>query len=137
MKRPADMTDSELVETVIARLRVQGRRAVDEVEACVYRTPSGDGCAVGVLLSDELATSADAIRGRVYRVCRVDPRIAEWLGVSLNEDGLAEDSSRAYLLLHLQEIHDSSHNWNPGGLKPSAVMAMRQCLTASLKAGIF
>jgi hypothetical protein len=46
-------TAQEIFNTVAMHLLVQGRKAVGKNGKCVYRSPNGDRCAVGVLISDE------------------------------------------------------------------------------------
>ena len=47
------ITRQEAFDTALTHLRVQGRRAVDEVGRCMYRTKTGLKCAIGALISDD------------------------------------------------------------------------------------
>lgn len=50
---PETATDQEVFDIVARHLLTQGRRALWG-EACAYRTPEGDRCAIGALIPDEV-----------------------------------------------------------------------------------
>lgn len=69
---------------------------------CVYRNPSGNGCAVGCMLPDSMAAKADGFKATVYHAPLWD-LCKDWFA-NVNID----------LLRAMQSWHDS------GGLYPDA-----------------
>lgn len=97
------MEAQEIFDTVAKHLFTQGCRSIeiDEEgeESCLYRSPDGKMCAVGVLIPDEI----------------YDPRMEHQ-----NSDNLLETPGYEFpkwmqdnklLLLSLQRVHDSSLHW--------------------------
>jgi hypothetical protein len=98
-------TLQETFDTIYTRLIKQGCSAVVETNenslgiACVYRNDKGQGCAVGVLMSDEeieLARKGDVI----------DSHINELLA-TLQYTGYEDQQEIAWFLESCQQVHDS------------------------------
>lgn len=47
------MTDQETFDTIVKRMRAQGRPSVGPAGGCLYRGPNGDVCAGGAVISDD------------------------------------------------------------------------------------
>ena len=142
------LTNEQIVEQVIANLRIQGRQAFDSKGGtCKYRTLDGAACAIGGLISDELATLADEQPDPTVS-CAVTtlPALADFFGVKLEWyqewTGESEDEDEGWNILadkvserkvdflgKIQTIHDDVDNWNPWGLKVDAVAKLRSLLT--------
>ena len=56
------MNAQEIFDKVATHLSKQGHRAFDD-NACMYRSPNGDKCAMGCLIPDE-EYNADTMEGR-------------------------------------------------------------------------
>jgi hypothetical protein len=107
------MEPQEILDTVARHLFRQGRRAVEPVDSfasCRYRTPSGDKCAVGALIPDEMYDPT-------FENVRVSVLIRH-RGCDL-PDWFAEN---AVLLAELQGVHDNPMSW-------ADTQAMRYALT--------
>jgi hypothetical protein len=90
-------TAQDIFDTVALHLIVQGRRAILGTH-CRYRTPSGDRCAIGVLLPDGVYNrqmEGASVRGN-----------CKYLPVSLQ--------AHMALLVNLQELHDDIYLCEPG-----------------------
>lgn len=75
------MTPQEIFDTVAEHLFSKGGPALDEGENCVYRTPDGRMCAVGRLISDELAALGNgaSVMSLIQRAKDKEIKVPEWL----------------------------------------------------------
>lgn len=99
MKPVSEMTKQEVFDIVAEHLLTQNERAYDQHLGCMYRSPQGLKCAVGVLIPDEQYDPKMECGG-IYTLNRNFPQ----LGFKVHED----------LLKHLQEVHDgneSTEHW--------------------------
>lgn len=85
-------TAQEIFNTVAMHLLVQGRKAVGKNGKCAYRSPNGDRCAVGVLISDE--EYLKKMEGKTVVKLLIDGQMPERLLRHVN------------LLAELQAVHD-------------------------------
>lgn len=86
------LTRQQIFDTVLARLREQGRASVNERGHCAYRGENGAKCAVGHLMPDDKFDPE--WEGSVYDL---PDEAFEAMGVSGDDLGF---------LLHLQKAHD-------------------------------
>jgi hypothetical protein len=92
-------TAQDIFDTVALHLIVQGRRAIAG-NHCRYRAPSGDRCAIGVLLSDEVykrKMEGASVRGN-----------SKYLPLSLQ--------AHMGLLVDLQDVHDDVNLCESGSM---------------------
>lgn len=89
------MTRQEVFDKVVAHLRAQGRKAVNERGDCVYHAPDGTKCAAGCLILDEHYREDFEDKSSAH------PDVAR----ALRNSGVPEDAST--LVRDLQRIHDS------------------------------
>lgn len=88
------MADQELFDKVVAHLRAQNAKALDQTDACMYRAPDGKRCAAGCLILDE--HYAPDLEGKSAIHDGVWPR--------LRASGVAD--SQTALVQALQSVHD-------------------------------
>jgi len=89
-------TKQEIIDQVINGLIEQGQQAIED-DTCMYRSPTGLKCAIGMLISDEDYDSRMEGHG-----------INELLGNSwLPENIIAIEETYPKLLRNLQSFHDS------------------------------
>jgi hypothetical protein len=97
------MTPQEIFDTVAKHLFTQGCRSVEDAEdadaACLYRGPEGRMCAVGVLIPDELYSSAIEYENIGHLLSKAGSLFPEWM--KANEP----------LLQSLQSTHDRPRHW--------------------------
>lgn len=98
------MNAQEIFDTVTVHLFTQGKRATEN-ETCMYRTPEGLKCAVGVLIPDDLYhPSMDKASGNGTAI----QELVRWNQFKFPEwfiDNLC-------LLSQLQYVHDTKSNWD-------------------------
>lgn len=119
------MTPTEIITKSRDLLIKQGEPSLSELGGCVYRTKSGLGCAVGILLSKEDATILDQMdEGSVehilsYNVSRdaLDEEyfpVREWdLYQSLSPEAKELLENNEDLLSNLQYLHDQCGGKTP------------------------
>lgn len=89
------MTKQEVFDKVLAHLRAQGRKALDDRRQCMYRAPDGAKCAAGCLISDE--QYGPRLEGKSANMSKVH--------AALSASGVPEDAMP--VVQELQGIHDS------------------------------
>lgn len=95
------MNRQAVYDQVKAHLLTQGKRAMNEVEECLYRGPNGTKCAVGCLIEDEHYFPGLEFR-RVHH-----PAVRAALARSGVE--FKPGSRDETLLMRLQNVHDKGH----------------------------
>lgn len=87
----------EVFDAVVAHLRSAPKQAISVARTCLYETPEGLRCAIGIFLS------GDALQqeGNVHDLIHDSPS---------GTPGWLEDHSE--LLGTLQSVHDTSWNWS-------------------------
>lgn len=108
------MTAQEIFDKVLQHLRNQKCKAAHQ-NACRYRTPNGNKCAVGCLLPENTATSAfegvtvDSL-GMAFHAPLESKQAA--LAAALTAAGI--DKTHQRLLGDLQYAHDDALPFDPG-----------------------
>lgn len=110
-------TMQQMFDHVLFALRKQGIASVfiddsfddDSFEQCVYRDPTGNKCAAGHLIPDELYDPRmdrgdTAGGGTMANILRTFPAVARHL--SADEAGSQDQQARAQMIFHLQLVHD-------------------------------
>lgn len=90
------MTAQEVFDTVVAHLRKQGVRSIDENGKCLYRGPNDTKCAVGCLIPNESYHPA------------FETMSSGWV---IRQPGLARLKQHKVLLGVLQIVHDYHDIW--------------------------
>ena len=94
------MTSGQVFETVATHLFMQGNRAMDTGNTCVYRGMDGTKCAMGVLVPDS-----------AYDKKWDDDGVGVGFVLINGVKALKHLSKHTDVLTSLQAIHDSEHNW--------------------------
>lgn len=90
--------NQEAFDTMVERLADGKGRAQQGISSiCQYRTPSGNRCVVGALLTEDEAIKADQIGGSASNIQPVFPRL---IGID------------ADLMMSMQGLHDNLNNWS-------------------------
>lgn len=91
------MNAQEIFDKVAVHLITQGHQSKSEIGECEYRSESGDRCAIGCLISNELYQTS--MEGKV-------------VSNLINQYAMPNYfTTHAALLNDLQEIHDSDYAW--------------------------
>jgi hypothetical protein len=101
------MTLQQMFDRIVGHLRTQNRQCKDQ-DACLYRGPEGNKCAVGCLITDEHYT--EQLEGQNA----LDDDVVEALHRSI---GRPIPGNALGMLVDLQSnVHDSEKCWGAGGL---------------------
>ena len=95
------MTKQEAFDRIITHLAKQKVKSQNSIGQCLYRGPNERKCAIGVLLSDELATSFDSKEGAF--ISGFWDRAKGELALS---DASEHDSQKFYI--RMQDAHDTT-----------------------------
>jgi hypothetical protein len=106
-------TNQSVFETVARHLFAQGKRAFLPMDGCLYRTPTGNSCAVGCLIPDDMYS--EDMEGK--SVGQLLGRQVGGLNGELHDFFEGVDWG---LLQDLQQLHDNESNW-----ENSAVLSER------------
>jgi hypothetical protein len=91
------MRAQEIFDTVATHLFTQGRRAINDIDRCLYKTDSGLKCAVGCLIPDDMYSSKMENNDLITIIDRYTlPKY-----FARNQD----------MLSRLQTIHDEDYAW--------------------------
>ena len=108
------MNNQEAFDLAVKHLYFQGERSYDyNKQFCTYRNSNGTRCAVGALIPDELYSKEMETKD-----------IGQLINNNVSIKKYFEDVEK-YLLVDLQDIHDSQHNWNSEGLNDIGVFLLR------------
>jgi hypothetical protein len=97
------MTPQEIFDRSVSGLIKQGARSVDYKNTCLYRSPCGNRCAIGLLIPDEHYTPSIETKG-ITAFLEIDYLLVEVCkqsGIDLNSRAVFS------LVTDLQVMHDT------------------------------